>query len=108
MFCVFLFVPLEHRGPTGPWPGFKVWRAKYLLGGKIFVFIILLKQIFPGITQLRGNCPDCGQRTEFLGAASFLSTDCCVYVTMLIKTSITSVTKIYNINGVRPDYRELL
>jgi len=35
----------------GPKPRFKVWWTKYILGGKIFVFIIRLKQIFLSTTK---------------------------------------------------------
>ena len=51
----------KHVSQAGPQPGFKVWGAKYISGGKIFVFIIYIyicsKQTFRGTKKFGGALP---------------------------------------------------
>jgi len=63
--------------------------------------------------ELGQRGPNTGPRKEFSRPASFLSIDCCMYVTLLqwailIRTSIASLITAYNTNGVRLDCSELL
>jgi len=48
------------------WPGFKVWEGKkHFYGGKIFVFIIRLKQIFWSQPNWGGTAPVTTGLSEF-------------------------------------------
>jgi len=45
---------------AGPYPVFKVWSEKHILGGQNFCFICMFKTIFSGATKFWGAKKICG------------------------------------------------